>query len=103
MDTRPDLADDLVDAPSTDDGADVPPITPVPRDRSPVPRGRRIEAFAPWFFAIAAVVGVERVAMVLATSEAMGTSVQLAAFGVFVGMVLLVMTVGGWLFAKNFR
>lgn len=106
MDLRPDLADDLgSDAPSWDDAGPanaIPPTPTPPRDPSGGPV-RRASAFAPWFFAIAAVVGIERVSMVLVTSESVGTRVQLAALAVFVSTVFLVLTVGAWLFIRQFR
>jgi hypothetical protein len=101
-DLRPDrfLEDDVV--PSDDLG---PPPTPVepPREPGGGPGRRHLFWFAPWFFAAALLVGVERVAMVVASAAGMGAAVQLLGFLVFCGVVLGLAMGGGWWFAKNYE
>jgi len=99
-----------------DDGAEISldtpdsgaPTTPLPPPTSrgggePSGQPMRIARFAPWFGAIALIVGIERTSMVLVVAESLPLWVRLAGLTTFFAMVVLVMSVGGWLFARNFR
>jgi hypothetical protein len=95
------LRHDEVDTPELDEV--LPPTTPVPpeeRRRGPVPRPAL--RFVGWFFLIAALVGLERVSMILVASEGLGPSVQLVGLAVFCTIVLSVTLFGGRWFASQF-
>lgn len=86
-------------------GGVLPPKPPEPRDpggNGPGPSYQRIRMFAPYFFAIALIVVVERVAMIFASAGSLGTPVQLVGLGVFLTIGLLLLTVGSYTFARAF-
>lgn len=66
------------------------------------PFGFRIRTFGPYFLAVAAIVGIERVSMIVVVSERFSNTVRMTALGVFFGVVLLLVGLGGRWFGRQF-